>query len=63
MSSGRTAEEARQALAEAVRLFLITVIDIGTLEEVLQESGHEFVQGNWVGPEWVALERPAMAVK
>jgi predicted RNase H-like HicB family nuclease len=48
MSSGKTLEEARQALAEAIQLFLITAADIGTLDEVLQEAGYELRQGNWV---------------
>jgi predicted RNase H-like HicB family nuclease len=39
MSSGGTPEAARQALDEAVRAFLLTASDIGTLEQVLEESG------------------------
>jgi predicted RNase H-like HicB family nuclease len=62
MSSGKTVEEARQALAEAVQLFLITAADIGTLDEILQEAGYEFRQGNWVSPAWVAIERDATTV-
>lgn len=57
MSSGKTPEEARKALDEAVHLFLVTVEDMGTLEEVLQESGYELREGRWVGPAWVAIER------
>jgi predicted RNase H-like HicB family nuclease len=40
MSAGRTPEEARQAVAEAVQLFLTTAIEIGTLEEVLEDTGY-----------------------
>ena len=40
MSSGGTPEEARRALDEAVHLFLVTAMDIGTLDEVLQEVGY-----------------------
>jgi hypothetical protein len=43
MSSGHTAEQAPQALYEAVNLFL----EMGTLTEILQESGYEFEQGGW----------------
>jgi predicted RNase H-like HicB family nuclease len=39
MSSGKTPEDARRALDEAVHLFLITAVDMGTLEEVLQDAG------------------------
>ena len=41
MSAGRTPEQARQALDEAVRLFLATAADMNTLEDVLQEAGYE----------------------
>ena len=39
MSAGRTLEEARKALDEAVHLFLVTAADAGTLEQVLDEAG------------------------
>ena len=39
MSSGKTPEEARRALDEAVHLFLVTASDMGTLEEVLEDAG------------------------
>jgi len=57
MSSGKTPEEARKALDEAVHLFLVTADDMGTLDEVLQESGYELREGRWVSPSWVAIER------
>lgn len=57
MSSGRTPEEARKALDEAVHLFLVTATDIGTLSEILQEAGYELKEGRWIGPSWVAIER------
>jgi predicted RNase H-like HicB family nuclease len=36
MSSAKTTDEARKALDEAVHLFLVTAVDMGTLEEILQ---------------------------
>jgi len=57
MSSGRTPEEARKALDEAVHLFLITAMDIGTLEEILQEVGYEFKEEGWISPSWIAVEK------
>jgi predicted RNase H-like HicB family nuclease len=57
MSSGKTPEEARKALNEAVHLFLVTAADIGTLNEILQETGYELKEGRWVGPSWVAIEK------
>ena len=41
MSSGKTQEEARKSLDEAVHLFLVTANDMGTLDEILQETGYE----------------------
>jgi predicted RNase H-like HicB family nuclease len=57
MSSGKTTEEARKALDEAVHLFLVTAADIGTLDEILQETGYELKEGRWIGPSWVAIEK------
>ena len=62
MSSGRTPEEARRALDEAVHVFLLTAADIGTLEEVLEEAGYELKEGKWVSPSWVATEKHSIAV-
>ena len=62
MSSGTTPEEARKALDEAVHLFLVTAMDIGTLEEVLQEVGYEFKEEMWVSPSWVAVEKHSAVV-
>jgi predicted RNase H-like HicB family nuclease len=62
MSSGKTPEEARKALDEAVHLFLVTAADIGTLEEILQEAGYELKEGSWMSPSWVAVERHSAVV-
>ena len=57
VSSGHTPDEARSALAAAVRLFLSTARLMGTLEDVLEESSYRLQDGVWQAPEWVALER------
>lgn len=62
MSSGAEPAEARRALGEAVHLFLETAAEMGTLEEVLEECGYELVQGNWVSPSWVSVERSSALV-
>ncbi len=50
-SSGETPEAARQALDEAVRLFLRSAADHGTLEEVLEGAGYERAAGGcWQSP-------------
>ena len=62
MSSGKTPEVARKALEEAVHLFLVTAAEMGTLKEILDESGYEFRQGCWISPSWVAIERHSLPV-
>ncbi|MBC6475623.1 MAG: hypothetical protein GDA48_24780 [Hormoscilla sp. GM102CHS1] len=57
MSSGETPEAARIALDEAVNLFIAAATDMGTLEEILQETGYRLQNGKWVSPEWVAVEK------
>jgi predicted RNase H-like HicB family nuclease len=39
-SSGKTPEAARQAVDEAVRVFLATATEHGTLEEVREDAGY-----------------------
>jgi len=62
MSSGPTPEEAKHALDEAVRLFLLTASDQGSLEEILDESGYELIDGQWVSPTWVGIEKHSAPV-
>ena len=57
MSSGQTPEQARHALDEAVRLFLDTAAEVGTLQEVLEEVGYTLDRGAWLSPAWIATER------
>lgn len=62
MSSGPTPEAARKALDEAVRVFVLTLEDMGTTEEILQECGYELIQGNWKSPPWISIERHSAVV-
>jgi predicted RNase H-like HicB family nuclease len=62
MSSGLTPEEARKALDEAVKLFLLTAEDIGTMEEVLEEAGYAHEKDVWKSPQWIGVERHLLAV-
>ena len=56
-SSGNTPEAARQAVDEAVRLFLATAADHGTLKEVLQDAGYRLAAKVWRGPAWLGVEQ------
>lgn len=62
MSAGPSPEEARRALDEAVRLFVLTAKDHGTLEEVLGEAGYELRDDVWAPPPAVAFETRSTAV-
>ena len=62
-SSGPTPEAARQAVDEAVRLFLATAADHGTLEEVLQDAGYQRVRRAWQGPAWLGIEQRTCLAK
>ena len=48
LTCGDTREEAERALEEAVELFLDTAREMGTLEDVLIESGYSAVGDKWV---------------
>ncbi len=62
MSAGPSPDAAREALDEAVRIFLRTAQDHGTLQEILAESGYELRDSVWVSPPPVLLERHSTAV-
>ncbi len=62
MSSGPSPEEARKALKEAVHLFLETLKEMGTLEEVLEECGYEPSGGDMISPSWVAIEKQSLSI-
>ncbi len=62
MSVGATPQTARQALDEAVGLFLKTAADMGTLEQVLEDAGYVLHDNSWEGPDWVGVERHTLSV-
>jgi predicted RNase H-like HicB family nuclease len=61
-SCGRTVEEARGNLAEAVRLFLEEAGKLGTLQEILDEAGYEPDNGALVPPKLVSAESMAVTI-
>lgn len=62
MSAGKTEEEARNALEEAVTLFLRTAETMGTLEQVLEDAGYARVGDTWTGPDWVSVEKHTLSL-
>lgn len=62
-SCGNTVDEAKTKLKTAVRLFLEEAAKMGTLEDILKESGYEQVNLNrWATPRLVATEFMSVAV-
>jgi len=56
-SSGSTPEGAREAVDEAVRLFLATCAETKTLDQVLEECGYERNgDAEWRSPIWQGVE-------
>ena len=56
-SSGQSPDEARNAVDEAIRLFLATAAEQGTLREVLEDSGYRRAKGEWRAPAWSSIEQ------
>jgi hypothetical protein len=50
-SSGKTETEAIQALIEAVRLFVLTSLEMGTLDQILTEGGYVRRGDEWIRPQ------------
>jgi len=50
LSCGGTEEHASRMLQEAVQLFTATTRDIGTLDEIIEESGYRLEGGTLVPP-------------
>jgi predicted RNase H-like HicB family nuclease len=61
-SAGSSPEAARAAVHEAVRLFLETAREQGTLGEVLEDAGYERHGSEWRSPAWVGVERHSAAL-
>lgn len=56
-SCGSTIEQAKKMVKTAVRLFLEEAGKMGTLEEILYESGYKKdTDGRWIPPKLVATE-------
>jgi predicted RNase H-like HicB family nuclease len=62
-SCGATDEEARKNIRDAVRGFLETSADMGTLAEILEEAGYQRDGDTWRAPEFVSLDRLTLSVK
>lgn len=63
-SCGNTIEQARKNIIEAVELFLETAEEMGTLKQILEESGfiHK-TKEKWQAPELLAFEKVQLSLK
>jgi predicted RNase H-like HicB family nuclease len=62
-SCGTTDEEARKNTRDAIRGFLETSAEMGTLTEILEEAGYEREGETWRAPQFVSLDRLTVSVK
>jgi hypothetical protein len=61
-SSGGTPQAARAAVDEAVKLFIRTAEEHGTLTEVLEDAGYGFDGAHWKSPDWIGIEKHSAPV-
>lgn len=61
-SFGETIEDARKSFKEAVEAFIEECREMGTLEEVLEESGFSKINNSWKSRKPLAEEDLALAV-
>lgn len=61
-SFGESIDEARESLRQAIELFVEECLEMGTLEEVLEEAGFSRIDNSWKSREPVSREDLALAV-
>ena len=62
-SCGDTPEQARENIQDAVRGFLETSQEMGTLKEILEEAGYQLEGETWRAPEFVSLDHLSLSLK
>lgn len=61
-SCGRTAEDAKHNLKDAIRGFLLSAYKKGTLSDILEEAGFVREKKTWRDPDLISLDRMTVAV-
>ncbi|MBL7155426.1 MAG: type II toxin-antitoxin system HicB family antitoxin [Candidatus Portnoybacteria bacterium] len=61
-SCGRTPEEAKKNLKEAIQAFLEEVKRMGTLKQILKESGFVLKKRQWQAPQFLGWERVPITI-
>ena len=62
-SCGDTKDEASKNIRDAVRGFLETSAEIGTLDEILEEAGYRREGETWKPPEFVSLDQLTLSIR
>ncbi len=62
-SCGSTDEEARKNIRDALRGFFEVSMEMGTLDEILEEAGYVREGEGWRAPEFVSLDRLTVSLK
>lgn len=62
-SCGDSADEVRKNISDAIRGFLETSEEMGTLDEILEEAGYRHEGEKWLPPEFVSLDRLSLSLK
>ena len=62
-SCGETEDEARKNIQDAVRGFLETSAEMGTLDEILEEAGYRREGETWKPPEFVSLDQLTLSIR
>jgi predicted RNase H-like HicB family nuclease len=62
-SCGRTNDEARKNIRDAVQGFLETSAEMGMLDEILEEAGYSRRGDSWQAPEFVSLDRAVASIR
>jgi len=60
---GGTNDEARKNIRDAVQAFLEESARMGTLPDILEESGYSRRGDSWQAPEFVSLDRAVASIR
>ncbi len=61
-SCGKTADEAKKNLPDAIRGFLLSARKKGTLADILEEAGFVRQKNSWRDPYFISLDRLTVSI-
>lgn len=62
-SSGETEADVRWNIVDAVKRFIESAKEAGTLNKILEEAGYRLENGSWKEPELVGLEHMSIGLR